>query len=153
MSEIKFVRCDGQNGDFLENCRLLDADLDRRVGKVIQREKYAKFNLTDKISEAIVIYEDGKPVGGGAIRKYDDDTTELKRVFVHPENQGMGLGTKLVQELIKWAKELGFSNMVLETGMLLVESRAVYKKCGFEVIENYGPYVNIPESLCMGLKL
>ena len=153
MSEIKFVRCNGQNEDFLENCRLLDADLDRRVGKVIQRDKCAKFNLTDKISEAIVNYEDGKPVGGGAIRKYSDDTTELKRVFVHPENQGMGLGTKLVQELIKWAKELGFSNMVLETGMLLAESRAVYKKCGFEVIENYGPYVNMPESLCMGLKL
>lgn len=153
MQNIEFIRCDGTNEDFIENCRLLDADLERRVGKVIKRDKYARFNLLDKITEAVVIYIDGAPVGGGAIRRYDENTTELKRVFVHPEYQGNGLGTRLVHELLAWAKKLGFQSIVLETGPLLAESVAVYRKCGFEVIPNYGPYTEMPESLCMGREL
>ncbi len=43
--------------------------------------------------------------------------------------------------------------MILETGELLVESCAVYQKLGFEIIPNYGPYVNMPESLCMAKDL
>ena len=55
MSEIIFLRCDGNNKDFIENCRLLDEDLDLRVGKIIKRDKYAQYNLIDKINEAIVV--------------------------------------------------------------------------------------------------
>lgn len=149
----EFVRTDGKNEDFVENCRLLDMDLDRRVGRQIKREKYQKFNQLDEIQEAIVVYEDQKPAGGGAIRKYDDDTVELKRVFVHNEYQGRGIGSRLVSLLMEWAAELGYQRMILETGELLAESCAVYKKLGFEVIPNYGPYVNMPESLCMAKEL
>lgn len=147
---MEFVRTTGKNEDFIENCRLLDLDLDRRVGRKIKREKYQKFNQLDEIKEAIVVYDEDKPIGGGAIRKYDDETVELKRVFVHNENQGQGIGSRLVSLLMEWAAELGYRWMILETGELLSESCAVYKKLGFKVIPNYGPYVDMPESLCMG---
>lgn len=147
---MEFVRTTGKNEDFIENCRLLDLDLDRRVGRKIKREKYQKFNQLDEIKEAIVVYDEDKPIGGGAIRKYDDETVELKRVFVHNENQGQGIGSRLVSLLMEWAAELGYRWMILETGELLSESCAVYKKLGFKVIPNYGSYVDMPESLCMG---
>ena len=153
MSEAIYVRCDGTNEDFIENCRLLDEDLDRRVGRVIKRDKYAQFNQLDKIHEAIVVYQDGKPIGGGAIRPYDETAIELKRVFVRPEGQGHGIGTELVSKLIEWAKELGYQKMILETGDLLAESVHVYSKLGFRKIPNYGAYISMPESLCMGLEL
>lgn len=73
---MNFVRTDGNNRDFVENCRLLDADLDRRVGKIIAREPYKKYNLLDEIQEAIVVYDGQKAVGGGAIRRYDDENVE-----------------------------------------------------------------------------
>ncbi len=146
---MDFNRTDGKNKDFIENCRLLDLELDRRVGKKIKREKYKQFNRLDEIQHAIVVYEDDKAVGGGAIREYNDVTAELKRVFVHTEYQGRGIGSKLVFLLTEWAAELGYKRMILETGELLAESCAVYKKSGFKVIPNYGPYVNMPESLCM----
>ena len=149
----EFVRTDGKNEDFIENCRLLDMDLDRRVGRQIKREKYQKFNQLDEIQEAIVVYEDQKRAGGGAIRKYDDNTAELKRVFVHNEYQGRGIGSRLVSLLMEWAAELGYQRMILETGELLAESCAVYKKLGFGVIPNYGPYADMPESLCMARDL
>lgn len=146
---MDFVRTDGKNGDFIENCRLLDMDLDRRVGRQIKREKYQKYNQLDEIQEAVVVYDKDKLVGGGAIRRYDGDNVELKRVFVHNAYQGQGIGTRLVSLLIEWAAELGYRRMILETGELLAESCAVYKKLGFAVIPNYGPYVDMPESLCM----
>ena len=150
---IEFKRTDGQNEDFMENCRLLDLDLDRRVGKVIERDKYRQYNQLDRIQEAMVVYEGAQAIGGGAIRRYDDRTVELKRVFVHPEHQGKGIGSRLVSLLMEWAVELGYDRMVLETGELLAESCAVYKKLGFCIIPNYGPYVNMPESLCMARDL
>lgn len=150
---MKFQRTDGKNKDFIENCRLLDMDLDRRVGKKIERDKYKKYNQLDEIKEAIVVYEGKRVIGGGAIRRYDDETIELKRVFVHTEYQGRGIGSRLVSLLIEWAAELGFRRMILETGELLAESCAVYKKLGFKVIPNYGPYVNMEESLCMAKPL
>ena len=128
-------------------------DLDRRVGKKIKRDKYRKYNQLDEIRETIVVYEDGKVIGGGAIRRYDDENIELKRVFVHTEYQGREIGSRLVSRLIEWAMELGYKRMILETGELLAESCAVYKKLGFKVIPNYGPYVNMPESLCMAKDL
>lgn len=150
---IEFKRTDGKNKDFIENCRLLDMDLDRRVGKKIKREKYEKYNQLDEIQEAIVVYNDNKAVGGGAIRRYNNEDVELKRVFVHTKYQGQGIGTKLVSLLIEWAAELGYKRIILETGELLEESCYVYKKLGFKVIPNYGPYVDMPESLCMARDL
>ena len=150
---MKFQRTDGKNKDFIENCRLLDMDLDRRVGKKIERDKYKKYNQLDEIKEAIVVYEGNRVIGGGAIRRYDDETIELKRVFVHTEYQGRGIGSRIVSLLMEWAVELGYKKMVLETGELLAESCAVYKKLGFQVIPSYGSYEDMPESLCMAKDL
>ena len=49
MDEFDFVRCDGTNEDFVENCRLLDEDLERRVGRVIKRDKYKQSAVFNKI--------------------------------------------------------------------------------------------------------
>lgn len=153
MSDILFVKCSGENKDFVENCQLLDMDLDRRVGRVIERDKYKQYNQLDEIKEAIIVYVDGEVAGAGAIREYQygdiKNATELKRVFVRENFQGKGIGTKLVNELLDWAKELGYKKVILETGELLAESCHVYQKVGFVKIDNYGPYIAMPESLCM----
>ena len=146
-------RCSGNDSDFIENCYLLDLDLDRRLGRVVERKQYHQYNLLDDIKEAVVVYSGDEVVGAGALREYTYDdienAVELKRIFVREKFQGHGIGTRLVQELINWAKELGFKNIILETGELLQESCHVYKKLGFEIIKNYGPYVSMADSLCM----
>ncbi|MEY8523732.1 GNAT family N-acetyltransferase [Lachnospiraceae bacterium 38-10] len=101
----------------------------------------------------MVVYRGNHPIGGGCIRSYDENTIELKRVFVIPNEQGKGIGTELVSRLIEWAKELGYKKMILETGELLAESCHIYSKLGFKKIPNYGAYVDMPESLCMGKNL
>lgn len=95
-------------------------DLDRRVGRAIKREKYKQYNQLDEIREAIVVYCDGVAAGAGAIREYQhgdiENATELKRIFVRDVFQGRGIGTRLVLELLEWAKELGYKKVILETG-------------------------------------
>lgn len=64
-------------------------NLDRRVGNIIERDKYKPHNQLDDIKEVIVVYVDGKAAGAGAIREYQygdiDNATELKRLFVRDE--------------------------------------------------------------------
>ena len=67
MADIEFIRCSGTNEDFIENCQLLDMDLDRRVGRLIQRDKFKQYNQLDEIKEVVVAYVDGKAAGAGAI--------------------------------------------------------------------------------------
>ena len=130
-NNLEFKRTIGSNLDFIENCKLLDIDLDRRVGKEIDRKKYSKYNQLDEIGEVIVVYEGGKAIGGGAIRRYNDTDVELKRVFVHMEYQGRGIGTQLVSLLLEWARELEDEGVILDTGELLAESCTAYRKSGF----------------------
>lgn len=47
MADLEFIRCSGINEDFIMNCQLLDMDLDRRVGRVIKRDKYKQYNQLD----------------------------------------------------------------------------------------------------------
>ena len=150
---MKFLRTDGQDRDFAENCRRLDADLEARVGREIQRSKYEKYNQLDAIHEAIVVYEDGVLAGAGAIRRYDDASVELKRIYVSPMFRRKGIAQELVSQLIQWAKEVGYRRMLLETGEKLSGASALSAKLGFERIPNYGPYVDMPESSCMAREI
>ena len=146
--EFEWITCDGSNEDFNFMCRRLDEDLDRRLGRE-KRSPYVQFNGTENISEVMLVYNENRPAASGAIRKYDKDTMELKRIFVAPEFQGKGIGTKLVHNLEEWAKTLGCTKVILETGSCLIEACGLYKKLGYKVIPNYGPYENMADSLCM----
>ena len=44
-------------------------------------------------------------VGCGAIKQYDDDTMEVKRMFVKPTNRGNGIATMVLKEVENWTKE------------------------------------------------
>jgi GNAT superfamily N-acetyltransferase len=55
----------------------------------------------------------------------------------------------VLAELEAWAGEEGCSRAILETGMPHFEAISLYKKSGYRIIENYGPYKNLPNSVCM----
>ena len=63
---INVIRTDSENQDFIELIKYLDADLAKRDGN--DHAFYAQFNKVDKIKYAIVAYENGIPVGCGAIK-------------------------------------------------------------------------------------
>ena len=141
------VRTNSDNSDFRELVALLDQDLQIRDGD--EHSFYAQFNKIDKIREVVVAYENEKAVGCGAFKEYSASAAEIKRMFVRPEKRGRGIAGKILTELETWAKELKFSECVLETGVKQPEAIRLYKKSGYETIPSYGQYLNIENSVCM----
>lgn len=153
MCDKRFVITDGENKDFVSMCTLLDEELDHLVGKKIQRKKYDQFNQRDHIHDVVLVYDQDIVVGAGAFRFYDDESVEIKRVYVRPEYRGQGIARELIRRLEANAKIQGFTYALLETGDLLEDAMKLYKRAGYHVIDNYGPYVQMEESICMSKKL
>jgi GNAT superfamily N-acetyltransferase len=144
---LHIIRTDSDNPDFRELVRLLDQDLAIRDGE--EHAFYSQFNQLDKIRYAVVAYFEDLPVGCGALRAYSDDAVEVKRMFVLPELRGRGIAGRVLSELETWAGELGFARCMLETGKKQPEAIHLYQKSGYELIPNYGQYLEVENSVCM----
>lgn len=143
---IRLERTNSDHPDFIALVKPLDAYLAVLDGE--DHAFYAQLNKTDKIKHVIVAYEGELAIGCGAIRQFSEEATEVKRMYVSPEGRNKGVATKVLTELEKWAKELGYQKCVLETGKRQPEAIALYKKNGYEIIPNYGKYVNMENSVC-----
>jgi GNAT superfamily N-acetyltransferase len=73
---------------------------------------------------------------------------EVKRMFVVLNHRGKGFAQRILTELEQWAIQLSYKKCVLETGKKQPEAIALYQKCGYTQIENYGQYAGIENSLC-----
>ena len=143
---IKLIKCNSKNTDFINLVKLLDTDLANRDGE--DHSFYSQFNKLDNIKHALVIYLNDNPVGCGAIKEFETDSMEVKRMYIMPEFRGQGLATQVLIELENWAKELGYKKCILETGKRQPEAITLYKKNDYLPIPNYGQYVGIENSLC-----
>lgn len=148
---IRTVRTNSENIDFIQLVVQLDkllADLDGR-----DHDFYNQYNKTDKIKHVVVAYSAEFPVACGAIKKFDTETMEVKRMFTDANFRGKGLATQVLTELENWALELGYSKCILETGKRLPDAVRLYQKMDYLPIPNYGQYVEMGNSICFEKKL
>lgn len=143
---IIFIRCSSEDEEFVGLTRQLDLELRERNGK--KQELYKEMNVVSKIDTAILIKKEGIPIGCGCFKEYDKDTIELKRVFVKTAYRGNGYSNRLIQQLEQWAHELGFHRIILETGRKQTEAIGLYRSNGYKEIKNYGPYIEMTNSIC-----
>ena len=143
---ITLNRTDSNDPDFIKLVEHLDLELAIRDGD--DHAFYHQYNGITMIKYALVAYFDNIPVGCGAIKKYDDITMEVKRMFVLSNFRGKGIAGKILNELEQWTKELGCNKCVLETGINQHEALTLYRKSGFLRIPNYGQYADIQNSFC-----
>lgn len=87
----------------------------------------------------LVLLDGDTIIGSGAIRKLDDETAELKRMWFKKEYRGRGWGSKLAQQLIAFAKEQGYKKICLDVWKPEYQEAAVnlYKKLGFYEVPAY----------------
>ncbi len=143
---IQIIRTDSDHKDFIHLVQRLDFELAKRDGE--DHSFYAQFNKIAKIKYAVVAYENEKPLGCGAMKEFDSKTMEIKRMYTLPESRGKGIATKILSELENWATELSFEKCVMETGKRQPEAIQLYKKNGYHLIQNYGQYAEIENSVC-----
>src|SRR5947209_1286119 len=96
----------------------------------------------------IIARLDGAPVGCGALRRLNDSTGELKRMFVDPPARRRGVARAILDELTQVGREMGIQRLVLETGIHQVAAIDFYEKAGFRRTECFGEYFESPTSLC-----
>jgi GNAT superfamily N-acetyltransferase len=96
----------------------------------------------------LIAFLNGKPVGCGALRKLDDRTAEVRRMYVLKEARRAGIGRAILARLEEEAPRLGYSSLLLETGNRQGPAMSLYESYGFIRIPAFGQHVNDPISVC-----
>lgn len=147
---LTILRTNSENQEFKKLVKLLNSDLAERDG---EDHPLSKFNAIVNIKHVVLANYNNKTVGCGAIVNYNLEIMEIKRMYVSPEVRGKRIGTKILLELEKWAKELGSSRCLLFTGSKQPEANRLYKRSGYKQIQKYGELIEIEDSLCFAKEI
>ena len=153
-SDMKLVREEIES----ESVRKLFAELDAELTVLYPEPGANHFELDSEEVQPgrgalIVAYDGDEAVGCCALRRIDEETAEMKRIYVAPGSRQKGTASLLLREIEVEARKLGVKRLVLETGDRQPAAIALAESFGFSRIPLFGPYLNSPLSVCMGKNL
>jgi DNA-binding MarR family transcriptional regulator/GNAT superfamily N-acetyltransferase len=92
----------------------------------------------DAKREACWIAEiDGEPVGSVFLVRETDDVARLRLLIVEPKARGLGIGKRLVDECIAFARSAGYAKITLWTHGVLTAARTIYQRAGFRLVKQW----------------
>jgi SsuE family FMN reductase len=107
-----------------------------RYGRINENTQLTEVPASDFHVESggafVLLRYGGQTVAGGAIRRYDDETAEVKRMWTSHLHRRQGLGRRVLAELEAAAADLGYRRMYLTTGPRQPEAAGLYLAAGFE---------------------
>ncbi|HWT82724.1 MAG TPA: bifunctional helix-turn-helix transcriptional regulator/GNAT family N-acetyltransferase [Candidatus Methylomirabilis sp.] len=77
---------------------------------------------------------DGEIVGSVFLVKKSARVAKLRLMYVEPKTRGLGIGSRMVEECIRFAGNVGYRKITLWTNSVLVAARHIYKKAGFRLV-------------------
>jgi len=89
--------------------------------------------------KAYFVVESNNEIIGGAgiapLENYEGNVAELQKMYFMPEARGKGLGSEMMEKCLNFAKQAGYDQCYLETLPYMDDARKLYRKVGFEFIE------------------
>ncbi len=109
--------------------------------------------LAAPLGTFVVAWRDADAIGCGGLRRADEHTGEIKRMYVRPAWRGHGVGWAVLDAVEERARRLGYDRLILETGTRQPEAIGLYTSAGYEPIAPYGAYRWSPLSRCFAREL
>jgi GNAT superfamily N-acetyltransferase len=85
----------------------------------------------------LLVYRGDQVVGCGGVRTIEPAVGELNRMWIRSDSRGIGLGNRLLSELVERSRRLGHETLRLDTNAALTQALAMYGKHGFEPVERF----------------
>lgn len=79
--------------------------------------------------------KDGKVIGSVFVVRHDETTAKLRMLYVDASARGLGIGNRLVEETLRFARQAGYKRMILWTTSILTDARKLYQRAGFQLVE------------------
>jgi GNAT superfamily N-acetyltransferase len=117
------------------------------------RTNYVPAEFDPRRDAFLVGHIDEEPAACGALRRFDADTVEIKRMFVRPQHRGGGWGRRMLEALEVEAHRLGYRTIVLETGTEQPEALGLYTSHGYGPTDPWPPYDERPYARCFAKDL
>lgn len=91
-------------------------------------------NYDPKRERCWVAEKDGARIGAVFVAKASDEVAKLRLLHVEREARGLGIGKRLVQECVRFARQAGYQKLTLWTQSILLAARHIYQQAGFRVV-------------------
>jgi ribosomal protein S18 acetylase RimI-like enzyme len=108
-------------------------------------------DLSTRYQVLLIAAEPGGIAGCVALRRWEGDIGEMKRLYVRPAWQRKGIGRMLAERVIAEARAAGFRSLRLDTLPMMTRAIPLYRSLGFSEIPRYGDH--LPEAICFELQL
>ena len=104
--------------------------------EALAAEVSAKFlrDFDPKWERSWIAEKNGENVGCVFLVKQSDEVAKLRMLLVHPKARGLGIGKRLVEECIRFARNRGYKKITLWTNDVLTTARHIYLQAGFKLV-------------------
>lgn len=138
--EISHIR----NGNDVETARTLFREYENKMGLDLCFQGFEAElaslpgNYAEPSGRLLIATIDGQIAGCVALKKVDDETCEMKRLYVREEFRGQKVGIALIERLISDARSIGYKRLRLDTfPPIMAKAVELYRSYGFREIEPY----------------